>query len=99
MSSPRTPQVSWQLAVYTSPCTQPIAPLCDRFTPYTVQLLSTLPQTLISAYQPIKGITNENRNLKTNESNSCCKTTYSINRKQIVVRVIIPKVIITSNLS
>ena len=51
--------------MYTLPCAQPIAPLCDWFTPGAVHLLSTLPRTLISTYRPTKGIDNVNKNFKT----------------------------------
>ena len=59
-----TQQVSWQLAVYTSPWTQPITPLCDWFTLDALHILSTLSWTFISTHQPIKGITKIDRNLK-----------------------------------
>ena len=78
---------------------QPIAPLRDCFTPDAVHLLSTLPRTLISTYHPIKGINNVNRNLKTLMKVINDIKKYFVNRKQIVVKVIILKVIITSNFS
>ena len=85
--------------MYTLPCTQPTAPLCDWFTTGAVHLLPTLPRTLISAYRPIKGISNLNRNLKTLMKVIIDVEKYSVNRKNMVVKVIILKVIITSNFS
>ena len=73
MSSSRTPKVSLHLTVYTSRCTQPLAPFYDWFIPVTCNSCPQCFEKSISNNMPIKDINKNELKLKElNEGNYCC---------------------------